>query len=100
MQMSVKDALTRIFSGVKNCSIAVKASFFGNLIGSQEKICCHGRAIAGDTGGIFSVQGWNEQHMCWCLRVEIIKGHNIFISQNNIGRDLSLNDLTKNAIGI
>ena len=98
--MSVKDALSGRFPGVKNSSVAVQATLCGNLVGGQEKISCHGRTVARDTHGIFCVQGWNKQHMCGCLWVEIIKGHNIFISQHNVGRDFSLNDLTKNAIGI
>jgi hypothetical protein len=34
------------------------------------------------------------------LRIEIIKGHNVFIPQNNIGRDFSLNYLAENTVEI
>ena len=59
MQMSVENALTGLFTGVKNSSVAVQATFLGDLIGGQEKVCGDGRAIASNSGSIFGVQGWN-----------------------------------------
>jgi hypothetical protein len=58
--MSVKDALSGRVPGVKNSSIAVQATLFGNLVGGQEKIRCHGCAVACNTHGIFCVQGWDK----------------------------------------
>jgi len=38
--------------------------------------------------------------MCGCLWVQIIKGDNIFIAKNDVGRDLTLNNLAEDAVGI
>ena len=38
--------------------------------------------------------------MCGCLWVEIIKGDNIFIAKNDVGRGRTKNYRTEDAVGI
>jgi hypothetical protein len=38
--------------------------------------------------------------MCGCLRIEIVKGEDIVIAIEDLGRNLSLNNLAEDALGI
>ena len=60
MQVSVENRLASVFAGVKDSSVAVEPAFFGDLICRQEKVGGDGRAIAGNSCGIFGVQCWDH----------------------------------------
>jgi hypothetical protein len=98
--MSVENTLTSLFPGIKNSSVAIKASFFGDLISGQEKVGGDGGAITSYACCIFGMQCGHEQNMSWCLWIQIIECNNIMVSINNIGRDLTFNNFAEDAVGI
>ena len=46
------------------------------------------------------MQRRNNQNMCGCLRIKIVKGKDIFIAINNLSRNLSFNNFAEYAIWI
>jgi hypothetical protein len=100
MQVSVENRLASVFAGVKDSSVAIEAAFFGDLICRQEKVGGDGRAIAGNPCSIFSVQSWDQQNMRWCLRIQIVESHNVFVAHDDVSRDFAFNNLAEDAVGI
>jgi hypothetical protein len=38
--------------------------------------------------------------MSWGLRIKVVEGNNIFITHHDFSRNLTFNDLAKDAVGI
>jgi hypothetical protein len=46
------------------------------------------------------MQSWDYQNMGWSLRIQIIKRHNVFISQHDVRGDFTFNNFAEDAVGI
>jgi hypothetical protein len=100
MQVSVENRLASILAGVKDSSVAIEAALCRNLICRQEKVGGDGRTIAGNPCGIFRVKRWDYQNMRWCLRIQIVESHNVFVAHDDVRRDFAFNNLAEDAVGI
>jgi hypothetical protein len=99
VQVSVENGLPCGFTRVENGPIPIEATLGSDLIGSQKEVSCNGRTISSDSCSILCVNSRNKQYMCGSLGIEIVKCHNIFSSQHDVSRDLSINDFAEDAVG-
>ena len=98
MEMQVLDGLAGLVAAVIDNAVALAAQFFADLGDHFEDVCHQGAVLCVDHAGAADMLLGHHQEVDGSLRLDVIESEAQLVFVQLLGRDLTLEDLTENAV--